>query len=314
MDRGIINTILRGYGVHGRVLAPQAGYRNRAYPVEVGDSQKLNLIIYKHEPGMLARIRQAHRVADFAASRGLPARMTYTHTIAKLQSGNRVQFAALYYFLPGDTIPWEAYTQAHIKHLGAALGTLHAALRTLPRDDLPSVTAENAALLQRMERYFNRDDIKTAMSHKLGLKPRLPDFRPLLRYCEKLDTQQPLHLDFVRGNILFAGHEVTGMLDFEKTAWGHPIFDIARTLAFLLVDCKYKEPRQIRSYFLRSGYVKRGGGRLGYANLLEPLVAFYMLHDFYKFLRHNPYESLSSNEHFTRTKTMLLKRGLIAPC
>jgi Ser/Thr protein kinase RdoA (MazF antagonist) len=42
---------------------------------------------------------------------------------------------------------------------------------------------------------------------------------------------------------------ITGIIDFEKTAAGPRIFDIARTLAFLLVDCKAKTPAQVTNYF-----------------------------------------------------------------
>jgi Ser/Thr protein kinase RdoA (MazF antagonist) len=114
----------------------------------------------------------------------------------------------------------------------------------------------------------------------------------------------------VRGNILFDDQaRITGVLDFEKTAWGHPALDIARTLAFLLVDCKYKSEDKTRKYFLISGYNKRGPARTpGSSPLLEKLITTFLLHDFYKFLRHNPYESLRNNEHFVRTRDLLVQR------
>ena len=110
------------------------------------------------------------------------------------------------------------------------------------------------------------------------------------------------------------------MLDFEKTACGHPLFDIARSLAFLLVDCKYKTDQQIRKYFLYSGYQKRGNnhlprviliGKNRSSDLLEKLVDIFLTYDFYKFLKHNPYESLNSNEHYQRTRELLLSRKMI---
>ena len=122
-------------------------------------------------------------------------------------------------------------------------------------------------------------------------------------------------MDFVRGNILFAEDEkaqITGVLDFEKATWGPPVFDIARTLAFLIVDCKYKDEAKVRKYFLHSGYNKRGQAEFEPTELLEDLLNFFLLYDFYKFLRHNPYESLKDNEHFVRTRDFLLKRNIIA--
>jgi hypothetical protein len=134
-------------------------------------------------------------------------------------------------------------------------------------------------------------------------------------------------MDFVRSNILFDDTDtsnalaITGILDFEKTAQGNPVFDIARTLAFLLVDCKYKPADKVRKYFLRSGYIKRGASTFqdiyitdhnGKVNVLEQLLDVFLMHDFYKFLRHNPYESLESNEHFMRTRDMLVQRGFVS--
>ena len=64
---------------------------------------------------------------------------------------------------------------------------------------------------------------------------------------------------------------------------------------------------------LPSPVLSRGGGRLDISarRLLEPLLDAFLLYDFYKFLRHNPYESLSANEHFTRTRDLLLARRII---
>jgi hypothetical protein len=63
-----------------------------------------------------------------------------------------------------------------------------------------------------------------------------------------------------------------------------------------------------------SGYNKRGTAQLPpqYFPLLERLLGLFLLYDFYKFLRHNPYEYLPQNEHFARTRMLLLKRHLIS--
>ena len=201
----------------------------------------------------------------------------------------------------------------HIKQLGAALSDMHYALKGLPQKDLPFVIDECRALLKRMEKYFDNEGVHDALAGKLGLAildtTRL---RPALTASIELPAQA-LHMDFVRGNILFdSGPTVTGILDFEKTAWGPVVFDIARTLAFLIVDCKYKTEAKVRKYFLHSGYNKRGQAKFESTALLEDLLNFFLLHDFYKFLRHNPYESLEQNEHFVRTRDFLLKRNIIA--
>jgi hypothetical protein len=62
---------------------------------------------------------------------------------------------------------------------------------------------------------------------------------------------------------------------------------------------------------LASGYDKRGQADLANTELLEPLINLFLMYDFYKFLHHNPYESLKDNEHFVRTKLLLIKRRLL---
>jgi Ser/Thr protein kinase RdoA (MazF antagonist) len=319
----VIGQILLAYGIaYDHVLHPQGGYRNKAYPVMQAGVPVANLILYKSEPGILAKIRSANLVSNYFATQGFPTRQTISPKIITLRSATRVKYGALYNYLPGETIPWEGYTQKHLKLVGLTLGQMHASLATQDYSaTLPRVTDEYAQITSRMQSYFAQSDAQEALLEKLGLEldpNAISRYQKLLTHCATLPGQQPLHMDFVRSNILFGSSgplqldnvAITGILDFEKTAWGHPLFDVARTLAFLLVDCKYKSETKIRKYFLHSGYSKRGQGRVN-AKLLEPLLDLFLTYDFYKFLRHNPYDYLPSNEHFVRTCDILAQRGLL---
>lgn len=316
MSKELVTRILQQYGLKPlTVREVQKGYRNEAYAVDLADDTVRNLIIYKREPDILDKIKNANYVADYLAGHGLPARKTADPRITRLQGAGLIKYAALYEYLPGTTIPWEAYTMDHIKQLGAVMSNMHATLKPLSQKDLPFVIDKCRELLKRMEKYFAEEGVHDAMAGKLGLAILdTTRFRPALTESINLSAQA-LHMDFVRGNILFAEEgepTITGILDFEKAAWGPPVFDIARTLAFLIVDCKYKEEAKVRKYFLHSGYDKRGQSDFEPTQLLEDLLDFFLLHDFYKFLRHNPYESLKKNEHFVRTRDFLLKRNILA--
>ncbi|HVI69244.1 MAG TPA: phosphotransferase [Magnetospirillaceae bacterium] len=305
----VVARILDAYSVDFlAIAAAQKGYRNSSFAVKTAHGT-LNVILYKTEAGMAERIQRANFVGDFLAHRGLPARQTYSSRIIRLRGTALTKYAAIYHYLPGDTIPWEAYTMKHIKALGEAMGKMHAVLRNFS-GTLPGATDELKALHARMRRYFSDIHVSRAMWQKLSLiiSKHTFDKLPVSLHLKN----QALHLDFVRGNILFQGAKITGILDFEKTARGPVEYDLARTLAFLFVDCKYKTEPKIRKYFLQSGYIKRGGGVIVDAGLLERLVSFFLLHDFYKFLRHNPYEALQRNEHFMRTRLVLLQRGLLS--
>lgn len=319
MDEEIIQRISALYGLEVKsILNPEKGYRNESRPIVLSDNQKVNLIIYKEEPGIVHKILNANRLSAFVAKNGLPARKNVDHRIIQLRAGARIRYGSLYNYLPGSTIPWESYTKEHIKNLGKMHARLHAAASKFSMESFDDVHIEYAAVCSRMANYFGDNQIKKAIKTKLALTVPHDIFlrsQKLLQYCQKLPDQQLLHMDFVRGNILFNdAAEITGILDFEKTGIGHPIMDLARTLAFLLVDCKHKEEEKVRKYYLMSGYIKRGGRQRtvsGKANLLEELVNFFLLYDFYKFLLHNPYEYLQQNEHFVRTRNLLVKRGSI---
>lgn len=327
--------IFSAYGLAPvRYLPPQKGYRNTSYAAELPGGKIVNLITYKSEPGSLELVRRTNDIADYLARRQLPVRRTYDRRVLCLNTtAAHKRYASLYEYLPGSTIPWEAYTKDHVKALGMALSVVHHESAGYPAGRLSKVHGQYAVQLHRMVEYFNRQGVQAAMAAKLQLKAPIAECEELMRLmrlCGKLPGQQALHMDFVRGNILFqssntsgglvvGGVMISGILDFEKAAYGHPLFDIARTLAFLLVDCKYKSERQVRKYFLRSGYAKRGPKvlplvslrvRHGRIDLLERLVDLFLLHDLYKFLRHNPYESLVMNEHYLRTVKLCLERGL----
>jgi Ser/Thr protein kinase RdoA (MazF antagonist) len=324
-----IAEIARAFGVKTvNIATPERGYRNHNFKLDLGNNHYLNLIQYKRDADILERIRRANVAGEHLALLGLPARAPADQRILRA-TGQTTTYFSLYNYLPGTTIPWEGYTKRHLKLLGFGLGKLHTALATMPnanpiRHHL--ATDELHSQIKRMVTYFLDPAAQSAVIHKLHLQidtDWLTKQSSLVEFAANLPHQQPLHLDFVRSNLVFApaqasdrlqfdGLALTGIIDFEKAAWGSPQLDVARTLAFLLVDCRYKTPRQVRQHFLHSGYHKRGGGVV-ITHLLEPLVDFYLFYDLYKFLRHNPYEALRHNQHFRRTVRALLARQIIIP-
>lgn len=309
------------------VLPTQKGYRNESHPVVLADGRTINLILYKDEPGIVATIRRIHAVSEYLHEAGFPVRAPIDPSIMTIRYRGRARYAALYNYLRGETIAWEAYTQKHLKLLGKTMSDLHFTLSSFLGGDLPNVEDQYVAIYGRMQRYFADEHVAAALQEKLGIRVAPLTLRSagaLLHACKRLTHRQALHMDFVRSNILFdsatTALAISGILDFEKVAVGSPLFDVARTLAFLLVDCKYKTEADVRKYFLCSGYQKRGVAQLpnitlrlqdGNVQLLERLIDLFLLHDFYKFLCHNPYESLPQNEHFVRTRNLLLARGVI---
>jgi len=290
-----------------KILASYKGYRNTQIHLQYWNKEYM-LCIYKKEKGIKERIDNADRIMSLCyPTLPVKQRIKVISTSPNL--------IILYSYLPGSTISWEGYTMKHIKGLGEYMGKLH---RILGRIRYKDIELENeidlsVSHLKEIEKYFKDKGVLEAMKKKLHVFPSFNtrEYLKVFKELRSMDTQI-LHMDFVRGNILFnAKKEITGIIDFEKCAYGPRVLDIARTLAFLLVDCKYKSEEKIRKYFLTSGYYKRGKVKLPNSKLINILVEYFLLYDFYKFLLHNPYESLELNEHYKRTSRMLIGNNLL---
>lgn len=302
-----------------QILPPSMGYRNKSFPIHIGKDKWVNVIIFKAEQNILSRIHAAHLIGTHLHHKGMNVRYPVEYngkTIVTIQHDGIPRYAALYNYLSGSTIPWEGYTSKHIKLTGGMMGKMHAELEDLSSKKLPDGIKELELLCRNMIRYFSDAEVRQALLRKLGLIIDLSIFNQFKIILQRVQAypRQALHLDFVRGNILFEEKpqlRIAGIIDFEKASSGPRILDIARTLAFLIVDGKYLDEQKIRKYFLYNGYLKRGKNTLPDLNLLEELLNFYWIYDFYKFLKHNPYESLHLNEHFIRTRNILVQRKMI---
>ncbi|KUK79589.1 MAG: Putative homoserine kinase type II (Protein kinase fold)-like protein [Microgenomates bacterium 39_7] len=338
----LVKKVLQQYriGENFTILKPESGYRNTVVPIKVG-GKTLSIIFYKDEPKILQKIKVSNLISNSLAKKGWPTRHVVSkssHSILKLHHSTQTYYCCLYNYLPGNTINWENYSKKHIKLLGQVLGFLHQDLKLVEvRSDI--LVDKIYLILDRnnnkMYKYFTNKEVTDALEQKLKLKVNLKFREKLNSVAAKLKnnhSEQLLHMDFVRGNILFCKQNnyqfvqdsrlifdddkkennqqlaISGILDFEKVALGPREVELARTLAFLLVDCKYKAPQKVLKYFLYSGYLKRGQQQNINVRLVSQLVKHFLFQDFYYFLLHNPYESLPQNEHFTRTCKFLLSQ------
>jgi Ser/Thr protein kinase RdoA (MazF antagonist) len=324
-NKTLIEQAIAAYELKAKELLPQqSGYRNINQPFITKEGQAYNLIIYKNEPGIVKKIKTANAVGLHLHGAGLPARYPLTNKILKIKSERHTKYACLYNYLPGHTIPWEGYTKKHLKALGENLQAVHQSLKTTNLVEVKSTAIIYAEILKSASEYFESTNVKKAMKKKLNCQlnsNKLNQLRAMVRRLDKLPHQQPLHMDLVRGNVLFCEQpiRICGLIDFEKSSYGHPYFDIARSLSFLLVDCKYKPPQEVEKYFLCKGYFNKNTNIPKITvnlseqkiNLLDTLVNCFLIYDLYKFLKHNPYEFLGLNEHYIRTRDLLVKKNLV---
>lgn len=330
MDDSLGRKILDKYDLKYDYLLPeQKGYRNHCRAAKLTSGEMVNIILYKNEPNIIRTIRDADNVSNFLADHEMPTRKSLNLPL-KLSSQNNQRYVGIYNYLPGETIEWEAYTRDHIKTLGQMMSNMHSLLADNPIIVTQSAAQTNATLAAQVAHYFSSESVHNAVWQKLSLEinqESVAQCMQIIQLCDQLPDQRPLHMDFVRGNILFTPtphddlrYTITGVLDFEKTAYGHPVLDIARTMAFLQVDCRSNVSAKISKYFLQSGYNKRGKTTyrplyITYhdqtTDVLDSLIGWFLLYDFYKFLCHTPYESLSENHHYVRTRDILMTRKML---
>jgi Ser/Thr protein kinase RdoA (MazF antagonist) len=338
--------IQKNYGLEvAKLYRLEGGFRNQCFKI-VTLKESFLLIIYKRERGVRTVIENAHFVAKILSKEGFPTRVPMVtksgqeYFRQKFEGG--YHYLALYNFLPGETIPWEAYTRRHLKSIGKTLSDMHYTLREILNSKFQISNKSQISIPEiqnwsditrheiiKMKKYFKK--VEPWIEKKLEVKSELGSinevFKKLIamggRREAKSDRPNVLHYDFVRGNILFSKkldkkldiYPITGILDFEKVCLGPEIADIARTLAFLIIDCKFKKEDIVRKRFLISGYEKRGENKLPFDGIaysyLEVLLKFFWLRDFWKFLVHNPYEYLYMNEHYVRTRDRLIRCGIL---
>lgn len=344
----IAKLLVQNYNLKPRRIAKlDGGFRNQCFQIFTTGKRQYVCIVYKNERGIEEMIIAAHSVSNFLKKREFPVRYPIKsltgEEFIKLRDGRSIQKIALYNYLIGRTIPWEAYTRRHLKSIGMMLSDMHYVLsqnREIKSEklkvknennqlnvmikQLPRWTRVTQKEIQDMLRYFS--EVEPWIEKKLVVQLRWNDIKTsltnLVKSCSQFG-QGILHYDFTRGNILFSTkldkqldiYPIVGVLDFEKVCYGPIIADVARTLAFLLVDCKYKDEKTVRKRFLISGYQRRGKNKLMIDDIWkvqqEKLIQFFWLRDFWKFLEHNPYEYLYMNEHYLRTRNLLVQYGLL---
>ena len=328
MNRQLVERALAAYDVDWvQIDDEKSGYRNKSYRVIDASERELNLIFYKSEPGILERIKRADAVSEKVADCDLPTRRRFIKkTLCMTSSSGQKHYARLYEYLPGATIPWESYTKKHIKLLGMAMSDFHFVASDIDIE-LPDASAAGKSLTKSMNNYFCDENVAEALKEKLNLTINPSVFSLFTRTfqkCEKLPNKIPIHLDLVRGNVLFGTTDspwkikdlsLTGLIDFEKVSRGNAVFDIARTYGFLLIDCHKTPPDKLYKYLITSGYNKGGQNQIKLngelSKIFHQIVRFYLFYDFYKFLLHNPYEFLPENHHFVLTRDILAAKNML---
>ncbi len=297
------------------------GFRNAVFQIKDQKShESFVLIVYKNEEDIEEIIKNAHDVAKFLGAQNFPVRLPIKSLNGEEILVFKKRYIVLYNFLTGSSIPWELYDRKHLKMMGKTLSNMHASLKDFPDGaNLPQLKFLIKQEIDAMKIYFKK--VGPWIKRKLNVSLSWSKIGEIFDFIENysFENGSTLHFDFVRGNVLFSDNllpddtiEISGILDFEKVCTGPIVADVARTLSFLIVDCKFKEQSEVVKWFMDRGYVKRGNNKPDFPkNDLHMFIQYFWLRDFWKFLLHNPYEYLNQNEHYTRTTYKLSEYNLL---
>ncbi len=296
-------SILKKYGFHPQELIFKThGYRNKIFVFRLYNNKKIILIQYKNEQNILEKIKNANNIGNFLYENGFVSRHNFNLDSRILKSNKH--FFSIYDFIDGQTVMWNL-NKKQIYELGSMMSLMHKILNFYEKkQDIPSFKPFFLKKIKQIQKYIKKNT--PFIKNKLHINIKTQNIEKLFFSIKDIDLyhQIPLHLDFVRSNILFDKDliKIVGVLDFEKTMVGAPIVDISRTIAFLLTDTN-KPFSKVEKYFFKH-FENKQNIKIQY---LHDFVISFLLVDLYNFLLHNPYEYLKYNKHFRKTLTILLQ-------
>src|SRR5215204_5034141 len=202
-----------------------------------------NVVIRVHRPETTPdRLRAVHRIQEHLRATGLPIPAILRSRTGDSWTAFDGRLVEVLEFVPGghEVRSWEDGTAVF-----AAMGRLHAALRSIDAPELPqppfgcyAPPATALALLASTEAGFQSESDQP--KYPRAAEVRTATASLLRRLVAARETYESdlvrtlVHGDFVGYNVLIEGNRVIAILDFDRLAEGFRIFEIAYTLMYVL--------------------------------------------------------------------------------
>ncbi|MEV4757150.1 phosphotransferase [Micromonospora sp. NPDC049559] len=199
-------------------------------------------------PGRFSRLAEVARLTSWLDRHGLPVSAPVPARDGRLQAEVDGVSMGLQRVIEGDLL--DTADPDQVRAAGAALARLQEALAAYPEADrFRALDVACEPLTRRVTGWLDAraGHLPAAARDVLrGLVAAAP--------ADRL-PRQLVHFDFRSANVLFAGGEVTAILDFEETRHEHRLVELAR--AAILLGTRYHDwgpvPAEVRTRFL-AGY------------------------------------------------------------
>lgn len=200
-----------------------------------GGLDKLNFAVHSPEgffiwqlsarPLNSERRELLEKLAGHMESRGIATRHLVTPSVIQLDR-SAFRWMAVYHGVAGRSIPWSDYSEPQIISAVRYLARIHEAGR--------SFAGRNS--LARISEAFRPVKIPAVPGYRVN-QDALNNIKTRLRARNSDQaTATVLHGDFGRANIIFQEESVSGVVDFDRAVFGHPLFDLGRFTSYLLLD------------------------------------------------------------------------------
>jgi homoserine kinase type II len=190
-----------------------------------GGDERL-LVKWSVAPERFERLAFAADLTTWLGAQGLPVSAPLPTLAGEVQVMNDGTSMGLQRVIEGDHL--DVGDADQVAAAGATLARLHDALRSCPlRDADHEVLSPPSPLAQQISDWLASEP-STLSPHSRAVVERMLERAP-----EGLPPVQIVHGDYRAANILCAGSEVIGVLDFEELRLDHRVGEVARSAVLL---------------------------------------------------------------------------------
>ncbi|MDR0898617.1 MAG: phosphotransferase [Oscillospiraceae bacterium] len=183
-------------------------------------------------------------LCDFLRSKGIPTSEFVKNLHGEYVTRFHGKDYLLQKYIPGETPPWNTASDVLLTQCAQMLGRIHKALEHYPALPVgigegfftfmtPNRAQESYRKSLETARVLGRSDIMRGIAYRIGLMERL--FVPPIDISRL--TCLNTHGDYFISNLICAGDEISGVIDWT-TACVHPaVWEIARSYIYAAPEC-----------------------------------------------------------------------------
>lgn len=230
----VVEVVLRHWRVIPRhATRPVLGTMNEVFLV---DTDEARFVLRGHRRRDRAAVEFEHAAMEAARAGEVPAPKPLRTPGGDLVVAHEGRWWSLLTWMTGDQPERGSHTPEHADAMGAMLGRVHTALKSLAPPSQPRSIEPTAETIRRAEELLSHiEGLPDAPADDAAAHRWLSAQRDWLRL--HVDDRQPepdrgqtIHGDYHDANLVFGGDAVSGVLDWDKADKGSPLEELIRAM------------------------------------------------------------------------------------